>query len=328
MSRKRAVFTIITCSIAVVLLSGVLLVGLRNNGFGFVGSLGQERGKPAGNEYTIDLDPAVDPVEDLEINWEAGPVRIEVTDGDKVRITETCSQQLSDEEHMAVSVAQKKLEIDWDGNRFRFLSLPFFTSWEKGLVVELPRHIAQAMAEVECSNISGEIEAGWLACQEAEFSSVSGDISLTGIECAEECRLSTTSGGAVIAGLTAHRLSASTTSGRLHFENAALAEADLDTVSGELHFRGSVEEVFGHSTISGAAFAALDACPKELDMNSVSGGLTVVLPENASFRAEHSSVSGDFGCDFAGKDGSYGSGQPQGELSFSTTSGNIRITTE
>ncbi len=325
MSKKRAVFTIVAGVLAVAILSGVLLLGLRNNGFGFLVQAREKGGQPFGHDYTVEFDPQEDPVEALDINWQAGPVEIVPGKSSRIRVTETCSRELSDEEHMMVMVNGGTLEVQWDHNKFRFLGwLPFFAESEKALVIELPPEIASALESVECSNVSGETAAEGLSCEEGSFSSVSGALVLTDLRCEGQCELSTTSGDAVAQGLSAQSLTASTTSGALNFEDTAVLDAELDTVSGEMYFEGKAQR-FSHSAISGVSHAELAACPEELDMSSVSGEITLVLPPNACFRAQHSSVSGEFGCDFAGKQGTYGAGQPQGDLSFSTTSGDILI---
>lgn len=325
MSKKRAIFTIVTGCIAVVVLSGVLLVGLRNDGFGFLRASAREEGQPFGNEYQLEFDPAEDPVEELHIDWEAGPVQVKAGEPGRIRVVETCRAALSEEEHMAVQINRKNLEIKWDHNRFRFLSfLPFFAEHEKGLVVELPPDVLENLTEVECSNVSGGIEVLGAVCQEGEFSSVSGSITLEGVACADICDASTTSGDVVAKELTAGQLNASTTSGTLSFEGVEVAEADCSSVSGEMTFLGRAGD-FHHSSISGVSHAEFSACPEELDMSSVSGQITVALPPDACFHAEHSSVSGEFGCDFPGSGESYGSGKAQGDFQFSTTSGDILI---
>lgn len=326
MSKKRAVFTIIACSIAVLILTVVLLVGLGTDGpFGILWGHGQgKESQLFGNDYTVELDPEHEPIEELEIDWQAGPVQVIASDVDTVRITETCSRALMDNEKMKVDVSGKRLAIGWDHSRFRLF---WFVNWDKSLLVELPRSVAQALTEVECSNVSGDMEINGLTCTYCDFSSVSGAVNVTDVNCSGGCGMSTTSGDVTAQSFTAETLTVSTTSGALSFLGAAVTDADFNTVSGEFYFQGKAED-FEHSTISGLAHAEFDACPKELEMDSVSGALTVVLPTGSSFREEHSTVSGDFTCNFPGKNGSYGIGKPQGELQFSTTSGGILVMAE
>ncbi len=328
MSKKQAIFTIIACSIAVVLLSAVLAVGLHSEGFGFLAEGAGREKQPYGHDYPVEFDPSEDPIDSLEVNWEAGPVTIQVTSGGMARVKETSSQPLKEDEMMQVILSDGKLEVNWDHSRFKFFSFGIFGSKAKSLTIELPQEVAGQLVELDCSNISGDMEIGAVTCAEGEFSSVSGGITLKGATFSGDCGLSTTSGDIVLDKVAAGKADASTTSGALHFEGTDLEEGDFDSTSGEITFQGSAK-TFHTSSVSGAAHASLSACPEELNMESVSGQLTVELPRSASFRAEHDTVSGEFICDFptpGGAQGAYGSGTPQGEFRFSTTSGDMLVT--
>lgn len=84
------------------------------------------------------------------------------------------------------------------------------------------------------------------------------------------------------------------------------------------------------SSVSASIEAEFLKCPEDASMESVSGKLTMELPENDGFQAKFSSISGKFSSEFpvtgdSGKSGIaiYGSGKA--ELSFSTTSGKMEI---
>ena len=125
------------------------------------------------------------------------------------------------------------------------------------------------------------------------------------------------------------RLEAYTTAGAAELSQVAASEVKLTAVSGEMAFQGQAGELWGDS-ISGAVDIALAQCPQAAKLRSVSGGLTLALPENDGFEAAFSSVSGRFQCQFpaSGDKGPkgralYGSGGAQ--LEFSTTTGDIRL---
>lgn len=329
MGKKQAVFTIIACSIAAILLSLVLVVGLSSDGFGFLAEgKGRDR-QPFGDERLVEFDPAEDPVDSLEVNWENGPVVIKVVPGGVVRVEESSRGALEEKDQMQVTLSDGKLQVDWDHTRFKLFSFSIFGfgSNEKALTIELPQEVAGQLAEVECSNISGDMEVGAITCEEGEFSSVSGAISLAGTSFSGECGLSTTSGDIALAKVGAEKVNASTTSGALYFEDTSLEEGDFNSTSGEIYFQGGAKR-FHASTISGASHASFSGCPEDVGIESVSGQITVELPRSASFRVEHDTVSGEFVCDFptpGGSEGTYGKGTPQGELDFSTTSGDMQV---
>lgn len=333
MSKKRAAFTIIACSIAVLFLGGVLMVGLNSDGFGLLrASAHGDRPQPSGFDNLVELDTEGESLEKLEINWEAGPVLVKVVPAGKIRVTETSSRLLEENEQMRVGFGGGTLSIDWDHNRFRFFSFNLFDfeSLEKSLTLELPQALAQELEEVDCSTVSGNIEIGGLTAEEGEFSSVSGDIHLTApLTFSDSCSISTTSGDIVSEGLTAQSIESSSTSGSICFTDAAAESASANTTSGKIYYGGTAE-VFSTSTVSGLCYGALSACPEDLNMESVSGSLTLELPSSACFTAGHDSISGQFSCGFPSQGGqeddtTYGTGRPTGRFHFSTTSGNIQI---
>lgn len=329
MKKKRAIFTIVACSIAVVFLSGILLVGLSSDGFGILEARAGSSRQPYGHDNVVTLDPEEDPVRQLEISWEAGPVEVKAIPSGDIRITESSGRRLEESEQMQVRVNGGKLEISWDHSRFKFFSLDFFGTNSKSLVVELPQETASQLEEVECSNISGDMDVSGLTGTEGEFSSVSGALRLSGMVFSGGCGLSTTSGDIFLEGVTCETMDASTTSGALQFAGTAAEEINCHSVSGKIDVEGAAKK-FSSSSVSGSSRAALSACPEEVEMESVSGAVTVELPADASFTVEHDTISGSFSSDFPSADGTggkqaYGTGKPRGELSFSTTSGDMRV---
>lgn len=324
MSRKRAIFTIITCSIAVLFLGGILLVGLNSDGFGMLAAHGEER-QPFGHGNAVDLEPDSDGLENLEVSWESGPITIKTVSSDKIRVTETSSRPLEESEQMKVSYGGGTLEIKWDHSRLKLFSFPFFGGHSKSLTIELPKALADGLLDIDCSNISGDMEAEGLTSEDGAFSTVSGGIHLSKVDFSGTCTLSSTSGDLTAENLTAQKLDISSTSGALSLASATAEEVTCSTTSGEIYYEGRTQSLSAN-TVSGVCHASLSACPQELSMDSVSGPLTVELPKSACFTAEHSSISGEFSCDFPQKgEKTYGSGSPTGDLSFSTTSGDVLI---
>ena len=329
MKKKRAIFTIVAGSIAVVFLSGILLVGLSSNGFGLMAAQASSDEHSYGYDNVITLDPEENVVAQLEISWEAGPVEVKAVPAGKIRITESSGHKLEESEQMQVRINGNKLEISWDHSRFKLFSLNFFGMNSKSLVVELPQEVASQLTEIDCSNISGDMDISGLTGTEGEFSSVSGALRLSKLAFSEDCGLSTTSGDIILKDFSSENLDASTTSGMLRFADTIAEEMHCHSVSGEIDVEGAAQK-FDSSSVSGSSRAALSACPEEVKMESVSGAIIVELPSNASFTVEHVTVSGSFSSDFPSTDGKggkrvCGTGKPSGELSFSTTSGNMQV---
>ena len=110
----------------------------------------------------------------------------------------------------------------------------------------------------------------------------------------------------------------------------AAGRAELSSVSGGLWYQGQADELSAGTQSSGAVEAALAACPQQARMTSVSGGLTLALPEDAGFEAAFSSMSGEFRSDFPverepGPSGRALYGDGRCKLEFATTSGSMVV---
>lgn len=91
-------------------------------------------------------------------------------------------------------------------------------------------------------------------------------------------------------------------------EDGASDLSDSDSVSGDCHITSSVT-------------------PQKIDMESVSGDISVSIPSNSEFEAENDSVSGDLTCSFAGtkKDDKFVCGSGINRYDFDTVSGDVEI---
>lgn len=327
MKKKQAVFTLVACSIAALVLTGVLLVGLSSGGFG-LGRLRREHESGMRREdgqyryeYAWDLEESR--VTGLDVEWINGPVEIKTGGEGRIRIVESAGWELKDNEKLQLSSSGGVLKIKWEG---RIINFSLFQNRYKSLTVEVPQAVAEAMEELTCSTTSGNVTVSGFTAREWEVSTASGDMELSGIA-GEEGSLSTASGSVTVEdGRFSQELHANTTSGPMTFSRVEAGQVDLNTVSGAVTYQGSAED-FEADSVSAAVRGELDNCPEEADLSSVSGGLLLAIPENKGFQVEYSSISGEFSTDFpvtekAGR-AVYASGGA--EFSFSTTSGNMEV---
>lgn len=331
--KKKAAFTLVACSIAALFLICVLAVGLSQNGFGIFKLAGEASAgwsKAAGDTYEYTWDPVETDVTGLDIDWINGEVEVKVGAGDLIRITERpASGKLEEQKRLKLSTSGDNLRIQWDQG-FRLISFGIFVNNRKDLTVELPRSFAGAMGEMLCENTSGRIHVAGLTAKKMSVSSTSGSIKLSDLKLEKGLDIDSTSGEIEAADVTlGETVSVSTTSGTVTLSNVQAKKADLDTVSGALTYLGSAEE-FDGSSVSAAIRGEFVNCPEKVDLNAVSGGLTLVLPENDGFETEYSSVSGDFSSDFPVTGGSGKSGRAKyasgaASFQFSTTSGDMKI---
>ena len=79
--------------------------------------------------------------------------------------------------------------------------------------------------------------------------------------------------------------------------------------------------------MSGDCHITSSVTPQKIDMESVSGDISVSIPGNSEFEAENDSVSGDLTCSFAGtkKDDKFVCGSGINRYDFDTVSGDVEI---
>lgn len=327
MTKKQAVFTIVACSIAALILLGVLAVGLNHDNFG-ISFLKQEgagkRLTEGGSQYVYTWDPAEREVSGLKVEWVNGAVELVPGDGDVIRVSERSSRDLESGEKLSLSMKNGVLKIQWKRGFFPF---SFFTdNLYKDLTVQVPRSVAGELSSLSCSTASGDVQASGFTAESFDFSTASGLMTLSDLSGADG-KFSTVSGRLELErGSFSGDLEVSTTSGETELTGVSAQKAELSTVSGKIGYTGSAEE-FHASSVSAPIRGELESRPVLAEMSAVSGDLALVLPENPGFEAEYSSVSGGFSCDFPVEGSSdrvrYGDGGAR--FSFSTTSGGISI---
>ena len=155
-------------------------------------------------------------------------------------------------------------------------------------------------------NLTVTVPQSWYA-RETNIDVVSAVVEVDGLS-TEELKLDTTSGPINASGLCCDQIVASTVSGNVSLEGTA-EELKLDTTSGRCQ-------------------AELDERVQEIELDSVSGELELILPESLGFEAEVDTVSGSFRSDIpttASSKGVYTCGNGECGISVDTVSGSISI---
>jgi len=141
--------------------------------------------------------------------------------------------------------------------------------------------------ELEIDSVSARIEVKSLQAREVDLVNVSGSCSLT--QCNAE-------------------------------------EFSAETVSGNIRYEGSLQ-ILDFNTVSANCTAQLTGAPKDIELESVSGDLTLILPESCGFTVEIDAVSGDFSSDYATTSAknrhTYGDGSCK--ITADTVSGDVKI---
>ena len=115
-------------------------------------------------------------------------------------------------------------------------------------------------------------------------------------------------------------------SGTAKFENCTISSLDVDTASGDVTFTGSLSEL-DFDAASASFTGVLENVPDRVKMDSMSGGLTLTLPEDAGFTVSLDAMSSDFSSDFptVKKNKSYVCGDGHCKIDVDAMSGDVSI---
>ena len=98
-------------------------------------------------------------------------------------------------------------------------------------------------------------------------------------------------------GLSINELDFDGASGRLTLENCNIVELDIDTASGDVEFTGILNDL-DFDAASAKFYGEFYQVPNRLNLDAMSGDLTLVLPEYSGFYLEMETLSGSFDSDF------------------------------
>lgn len=157
----------------------------------------------------------------------------------------------------------------------------------KDLVVTIPSSLASDMGSLDVSAVSADVRVDGITTEDADFETISGRISL--------------------GGMTADSVETSSTSGDIEL-NGTFGDIQSNSVSGKIEIRDT-------------------DCPDRVEISTVSGNATLVIPENDGFSVKFDKVSGDFVCEFpittSHNGGTYKDGGAR--FNMSTVSGDLKI---
>ncbi len=241
-------------------------------------------------------------VKSLSINWSTGKVSVSRHDLDTVTVTETCKNDLEEDQQVHTWLDGDTLRIQYCKSGQSF----FFKMADKNLEVKIPMDMELEKLSINGSSSDPLIEDITADCISVNVSS--GDIKTTGC--------------------SADTYDISSSSGTISIDHKGSASSiNASSSSGEIEINAEHADFVKASTSSGDITLDLSDMPAETVAASSSGDIRLNVPENAEFTARVSTSSGDFDSSLAlAKDGGrYISGSGSNSVDISTSSGDIRI---
>ena len=184
----------------------------------------------------------------LSIDWVAGDVKIMVTDGEEIVVTEHVDRGIPEEYALCVE-ADNTLRIRYSNDVWG-IDMP-----EKDLTVLLPRTVAENLTAVDLSGVSADFAVGKLTVRDAfSFDTTSGKLEMQSMNAPQaKATVSSVSGKVELDG-SFREVQAGSTSGEidLMLRNAPAA-VEVSTVSGEVDVELPAGTGFtlDYSTVSG-----------------------------------------------------------------------------
>ena len=215
--------------------------------------------------------------------------------------------------------------------------------WISGFVTVEPGDV-QEITFLESGNGTDKYEMVWkqsgdeLVIQYSKDSSIAGfglhfgdgskDLTVTvprGWVC-DSLELDTASTDLTVRDMIIREMEIDSASGTAKFENCTVSSLDVDTASGDVTFTGSLSEL-DFEAASASFTGVLENVPDKVKMDSMSGDLTLTLPEDAGFTVSLDAMSSDFSSDFptVKKNKSYVCGDGHCKIEVSAMSGDVSI---
>ncbi len=276
-------------------------------------------------------------VNNLDVDWVSGQVKITYHRDPTVELHETSKKKLSKDMQMRWWLDGDTLRVRFAKPGLRQINIP-----NKVLTITLPEDIV--FGEVSMAATSADFLIPALQTDSLKLDVSSGDI--TAAAEARAARVGASSGDLDLRfGGKANEISVKTTSGDLELEAGTIVRLTVESSSGEMDIRaksvgdftassssGDVSAEIGTvkraavSTTSGNVNVEFDKCDA-LTVSATSGNVKADLPEKPGFTATLKVTSGDIRSNLPlTKNGkTYVCGSGSGEVSISTTSGDIEI---
>ncbi len=258
-----------------------------------------------------------DKIENLNINWTAGSVKIAYHAENTVTLEETASREIREEDRLQWKVEGSTLHVQYNKPGIR-LNTP-----AKHLVITLPEGTVLKSAVIGAT--SAEIDIPSITADRVSLDSTSGDI--TASVTAPDITAGSTSGEVkLIVRGKVRTLTLNSTSGDLSADLDEAEKVAAKSTSGRISITADRAGDLSAGSTSGNILVSL----KRFDnvaVSATSGDVTAELPAEPGFTLKHNATSGKLSTDIplTGSKGSYTCGDGSAKIAVGTTSGDLTI---
>ncbi len=254
-------------------------------------------------QYTRGEGNADDRIRNLDLNWLSGSVKIEEGDTEEIRFEEEANQTLDEDSGMYYWVDGDTLRIQY----CREGDIRLSNKLHKELYVTVPK--GYRLKEVEINTVSASVDASRIRTEDLDISTISGSSEITECAVSEEVEIDTVS-GAVNLNLTedTKEIVISSISGSARIHVPFLKNLELNSTSGDMEL-------------------IADRAPEKISADTISGKVTLKLPEDLDAAVTFDTISGKFHSEMAAKadeeDYIFGAGTYKYDIN--TTSGELAV---
>jgi len=355
--KTNAIIRIVIWSVVIFVLLAILIAGLGNNLFTvFHDTTVANSEPPAGQSDSLSTDRSVSVVSQTSVytmpntqSASVGALNVgdtvvidrseEVGGGSWIHITSPVDGWVNAECLKLNGVNQTGSVGSVDPAAIREIKI----EWISGSVTIEPGDV-QEITFLESGNGTDKYEMVWkqsgdeLVIQYSKDSSTAGfglhfgdgskDLTVSvprGWVC-DSLELDTASADLTVRDMIIREVEIDSASGTAKFENCTISSLDVDTASGDVTFTGSLSEL-DFDAASASFTGVLENVPDRVKMDSMSGDLTLTLPEDAGFTVSLDAMSSDFSSDFptVKKNKSYVCGDGHCKIDVSAMNGDVAI---
>lgn len=309
---------IVVWSIVALLLVGVMIAGIcvgpefiTSRLVYFGGSALTDENTEILGEYSVDIND----VEEINLDWKSGLIRINTYSGDDIKLTERVPQNSTNISKMTYEVESGELAIKCNiQKKWQFLGYGYE---QKVIDIEIPEKKSELIESVIIMSKSADIYVNDLELENLNMDLTSGDVNVDKLK-ANSCYIKTTSGNVIINNMEAFKsknntINAECTSGNIKVYDCTAKDINLTTTSGNIDCNNVTASGSAQMACTSGNIKTSNINAEGLDLSATSGNITV---DGEVYKVDIASSSGNI---------KVSSTVMPEKLGLTTGSGNIKL---